>query len=158
MKNKSESLDNLTPSLAIRLHELSSADSPDIAGMSEEEFEGFCKTEGIHFSDRAAKRFLTVLEEAEARLRLEKARARLGLKKDSLDLVEALRTRIAALPIAEVVRKLKERLSSPGVPAGVYARNLETSTEEDLRSMLLDLERSTPHEEARDNQSTGDSL
>lgn len=158
MKNKSESLDNLTPSLAIQLHELSSTDSPDIAEMSEEQFEEFCKTEGIHFSDRAAKKFSAVLEAAEARLRLEKARTRLGMKKDGQDLVESLRTRIAGLPIAEVIRKLKERLSSPGVPAGVYARNLESATEEDLRSMLLDLERSTPDEEARDNKSSGHSL
>ncbi len=70
----SENLENLTPGLAIRLKALSARESPEIEKMSEAEFAEYWKRADHHISPKVAKAFKSVLEDAEARLRLQDAR------------------------------------------------------------------------------------
>jgi hypothetical protein len=156
---KDENLDNLSPALAMRLRALSAPETPDINSMSAEQFDAFWKESGLHISPKNEKAFNTLVENVESRIRLEDARAKLNEPFFSASLLNTAKAAIASLPIAEVRRRLEEYLSMPGIGAAVYARKLEDAPEDDLRSMLLDLERvKGENAERNDNQVSGDGV
>lgn len=153
----SENLENLSPRLATRLRGLAAPPEVDIENMSEEEFEKHWAASGLHVSPNAQKQFDGVLEKALARQRLEQARTAMTAQKQEPAWLSAVKAGIAALSLDEVRRRLRESLSMPGIETAVYARNLEETTEENLRSLLLDLER-TKHAETTDHSSPGDGV
>ncbi len=152
----SENLENLTPGLAIRLKALTAPESPEIEKMSEAEFAEYWKTAGHHISPKVEKAFKAVLEDAETQLRLQDAREKFARKTARPAWLDSIKGAIDAMPLAEVIKELREKLSTPGMGAEVYARKLEETPEEDLRSMLLDLERAKKqHGEGSDNSGPG---
>jgi hypothetical protein len=156
---KDENLDNLSPALAIRLRAMSAPETPDIDSMSPEKFDAFWKQSGLRISPKNEKAFQSLLENMEARIRLEDARAGLADPLSTTSWRDAAKAVIDALPLTEVIKRLKEGLSMPNVGAEVFARKLDDATEDDLRSMLLDLERvKDGNAKGTDNPGTGDGV
>ena len=153
----SENFDNLSPRLAIRLRSLSAPPSPDIEHLSEADFEKYRADSKLHISPKAQKQFNDLLEFAKARQRLEHAKQDLAKQKQKPDLLAGWEAAIASLSLDEVRKRLRECLSMPGIETAVYARKLEENNEADLRSLLLDLER-TKNAEGTDNSGTGRSV
>ena len=108
--------------------------------MPDEEFLAAWEKSGFTISNQAQSRFDELLEGAKAQVRLEEARKLREADQQGAGFLDKAKE-FAALSIEEVRRRLGELLSSPGMDSAVYARKLEESTEDDLRTMLVDLER-----------------
>ena len=157
MNTLTENFDNLIPRLARRLKSLDVSEYINIDNLSSEEFENYWNKAKINISPNAKRDFERVLEKAQALQRLEKARQGLKSLTTQTTWLHSAKDAIAALPLKEVIRRLCESTSMPGVNAAVYARKLEETTEEDLRSLLLDQERLN-YESAIKSQSPGSSI
>jgi hypothetical protein len=122
----------------------------DIEHLSEEEFEKVWAVSGLKMSKKAEGQFAEILEACIAKLRLEAARKqRQADQEDRPSMIDRMRV-IAEMTIDEVRRRLSA-LSDPGLDNAVYARKLEECTEEDLRSLLLDLERANETSRGEDS-------
>jgi len=152
-KNPSE---DILPALAMRLEEMNSGPILDFESMSAEQLDVYCNAHGICISPKGQRRFDSILEGVLGKIRLEDAEVKLVARQNTLSALDALKRTIAAMPLAEVLRELKGRMSVPGMAAEVYARNLEQTTEEDLRTLLLDLERGRLNEGTEQDKGAGE--
>lgn len=136
----SDDINHISPRLMRRLGTLDNVPAVNDDSLSDDEFLAAWKKSGFTVSKQAQSRFDELLEAAKAQVRLEEARKLREADHQTAGFLDKAKE-FAALSIEEVRQRIGELLSSPGMDAAVYARKLEESTEDDLRSMLVDLER-----------------
>ncbi len=142
MPNKKKSPGNIPPKLARMFVSLQSHPEFDFENMPEKEFEKIWSDSGIKVSDQSQQQFSDLLELHQGRANMERARKN-RIQQQANQPSDLLSHRIASiskLTIQEVIDKIKE-LTKSDSQRSVFARGLENKNEEDLRSLLLDLER-----------------
>ena len=142
MPNKKNSPNDIPPKLARMFVSLQSHPEFDFENMPEKEFEKIWSESGIEVSDQSQQQYSDLLELHQGRANMERAR-KIRIQRQANPASDHLSHRVASiskLTIQEVVDKIKE-LTKSDSKRSVFARALENKNEEDLRSLLLDLER-----------------
>ena len=142
MPKKDKDPGNIPPKLARKFVSLQSHPNFDFEGMPKKEFEKIWTESGISVSDESRQLFSDLVEFHQGRANIETAR-KLRRQQQAKQNSEELSHRIASiskLTIQEVIARIKA-LTKPETERSVFARGLENKNEEDLRSLLLDLER-----------------
>lgn len=129
------------PILSMQFAAYVAEEEPDFDSMSLDEIREYLTANKIHISDKQRKNFANLLEEVGGKIRLEEAREKRANKSTVRDIAASIAEKIGALSRSELLQELREKLSAPGMSNEVYARGLEETPDEDLRSLLLDLER-----------------